>query len=96
MRAFSLSAPDHAPSYGERLAQVGKRKTLDTITRPGMADVGGIIAQGHAQRLECLCCGYTCEPQIVARQTIGGDHYERLRCKDGWGHFRRIWVGGYR
>lgn len=61
-----------------------------------MADVGGIIATSHAKRLDCLACGYTCEPVIIARQTISGDHYERLRCTDGRGHFRRIWVGGYR
>ena len=58
-----------------------------------MADVGGIIATAHAKRLECLRHG---EPVIIHRQTIGGDHYERLRCTFGDGTFRRIWVGGYR
>jgi hypothetical protein len=61
-----------------------------------MADVGGLIATSHAKRLDCLACGSTCEPTITARQTIGGDHYERLRCSHGDGTFRRIWVGGYR
>lgn len=61
-----------------------------------MADVGGIIATAHAQRLECLCCSVTCKPTIITRQTIGGDHYERLRCTLGEGTFQRIWVGGYR
>lgn len=61
-----------------------------------MADVGGIIATAHAKRLECLCCSVTCEPVIIHRQTIGRDHYERLRCSLDEGYFRRIWIGGYR
>lgn len=61
-----------------------------------MADVGGLIAEAHAKRLECLACGGNCEPVITERQTITGNHYERLRCSSGDGHFRRIWIGGYR
>lgn len=61
-----------------------------------MADVGGVIAQHHARQLDCPCCRDHCEPVIVARHTIGGDHYERLRCSRDLTTFRRIWIGGYR
>ena len=60
-----------------------------------MADVGGLIAQSHARRMTCACCGDECEPTIIQRRTIGRDYFERLRCKRLGTTFQRVWIGGY-
>lgn len=60
-----------------------------------MADVGGIIAQAHAKRLDCPVCGYECEPQMIDRRSRAADHFERLRCETTAGTFQRVWIGGY-
>lgn len=60
-----------------------------------MADVGGIIAQAHAKRLDCPVCGYACEPQIIELRSRTSDYFERLRCEATAQTFQRIWIGGY-
>lgn len=62
-------------------------------------NVGGIIAAAHAKRAGCPVCQLDCcEPAVIEREVRNGDYFERferLRCGDGEGTFRRVWIGGY-
>jgi len=59
-------------------------------------NVGGIIAVAHAKAAGCLVCQLSCcEPEIIERTVRNGDYFERLRCEEGFGTFRRVWVEGY-
>lgn len=60
-----------------------------------MADVGGIIAQTHAKRLDCPICMCACEPLIIDRRTRASNHFEHLRCETTDQTFRRVWIDGY-